>query len=249
MIDIPDPKIQFTDYKRIIREQIDAHPRSQQTQIGLSEIGHPCDLWMGYKMLGHETVNPSQGSWRPTVGTAVHTWLEACFSRYPHRFLTECVVDVGGTPGHCDLFDIDLLTVVDFKVVGATTLKKAARGDISEQYRKQMHAYGVGYLRLGHPVRRVAIMFLPSSGELDEGIFYAEDFDPHLVADAIGRLDDIRAIVEEDGAEALMKLDKAEHFCTRCDYFKPGESDPRVGCSGAGRPAANVPLTAQDLLR
>jgi len=59
----------------VIRGAIANHPRSLQKRIGPSEIGTPCDRRIGYKLLGQEE-NPRGDAWKPTVGTAVHGWLE-----------------------------------------------------------------------------------------------------------------------------------------------------------------------------
>src|SRR5262245_59886330 len=53
------------------------HPRSQQTASGPSEIGHPCQRRIGYILLGLPEVNADPAmAWKPTIGTAVHAWLE-----------------------------------------------------------------------------------------------------------------------------------------------------------------------------
>ena len=59
----------------VIRGAIANHPRSLQKRIGPSEIGTPCDRRIGYKLLGQDE-NPRGDAWKPTVGTAVHGWLE-----------------------------------------------------------------------------------------------------------------------------------------------------------------------------
>ena len=59
----------------VIRGAIANHPRSLQKRIGPSEIGTPCDRRIGYKLLGQDE-NPRGDAWKPTVGTAVHAWLE-----------------------------------------------------------------------------------------------------------------------------------------------------------------------------
>lgn len=138
------------------------HPRSLQQRIGPSELGTPCEHCLAAKLAGwSETRDPA---WLPTVGTAVHAWLAEQFDGTP-RWLTETRVDVGdlnGVPitGSADLFDLSTGTVVDWKIVGAPTMRQVRAGGPSPQYRAQAHLYGRGFTRAGHTVTRVAIAYL-----------------------------------------------------------------------------------------
>lgn len=61
----------------IIETGIRAHERTLQTAIGASEIGTPCPRRLGFQLADVEKVNvDDEEPWRPTVGTAVHTWLQ-----------------------------------------------------------------------------------------------------------------------------------------------------------------------------
>jgi hypothetical protein len=80
---------------------------------------------------------------------------------------------VDGMPvwGTADLFHIPTRTVVDFKIVGANTLRAAKRGDVREQYQRQVHLYARGL-----NARNVAILFLPRSmPDLYRGAVWWED--------------------------------------------------------------------------
>ena len=119
----------------VIRGAIANHPRSLQKRIGPSEIGTPCDRRIGYKLLGQEE-NPRGDAWKPTVGTAVHGWLERAFDDVnltkvieklgrlgdnDLEWITEQSVTVGyladGTAitGSCDLYHRPTGTVIDHK--------------------------------------------------------------------------------------------------------------------------------------
>src|SRR5690606_22301369 len=138
-----------------------------------SEIGIPCDRCLGHKLAGTPEV-PGPLPWLPTVGTAVHAWLDEAFTDATlrlagegreARWISEAKVDVGEIDGvtitgSCDLYDIETATTVDWKVVGASTLRLAKAGP-SPTYRAQGHLYGRGWTRAGRPVRRVAIFYLP----------------------------------------------------------------------------------------
>lgn len=59
-----------------IRSHIWRHARSNQTAIGPSGLGTPCDRKLGHRLAGTPQIDSADDApWRPTVGTAVHTWL------------------------------------------------------------------------------------------------------------------------------------------------------------------------------
>lgn len=156
--------------RSIIEDAITNHPRSLQTALGPSELGTACDRCLVHLLAGHkptEHVIP----WLPTVGTAVHRWLELVFHGrvFLHdedRWLLEERVRVGevaGAPVHgsADLFDVATGTVVDWKIVGKTTLDQVRRSGAKLTYQAQAHLYGKGFEDAGHAVNTVTVMFLP----------------------------------------------------------------------------------------
>lgn len=64
----------------VISRGIAAHPRTQQTRIGPSEIGTPCVRRLGHKLAGTNAVNVGGDGWKATIGTAVHAWLAEVFA-------------------------------------------------------------------------------------------------------------------------------------------------------------------------
>ena len=143
-----------------IEEAITNHPRSLQKTIGPSEIGTECDHCLGAKLAEWNQIREG-GAWLPTVGTAVHSWLADTFvaaneawrqdtGETGTRWLVEHRVDVGDDVlGSCDLYDRVTCTLIDWKIVAATTLRTAKGDGPSEQYRVQSHLYGRGWTRRG----------------------------------------------------------------------------------------------------
>lgn len=229
----------------IIRNRINNHPRSQQKEIGPSEIGHPCLRWMGYKLNLTPTVGYERDKWRPTVGTAVHSWLAKTFEAanagldYP-AFVVEQQVSVGEVYngdgvhvyGGCDLYVAR--TVVDWKIVGKTTLDKVRKkNDPGEQYRIQVHSYGRGHVRAGRPVDTVAVFFLPSSGVLDDGVWWEEPYDETVCTDALTRVSAVRKMVHAYQDQAPGMLPPTGHYCReRCEWYRPTSTDLAVACPG-----------------
>jgi hypothetical protein len=118
------------DLLRVIAAAISGHERTQQTALGPSEIGHPCDRWLTYRLLGRKPEEIPAKSWKATVGTAVHLWLDDALTKYGEgRYETEQIVDAGtiGSQllrGHLDVYDTLTATVVDWKLVSPRRVRK-----------------------------------------------------------------------------------------------------------------------------
>lgn len=69
------PHVVAEELLDLIKWAIDHHPRSLQSIIGPSEIGQPCTRRLIHKLAGH-TEPETRIPWKPTVGTAVHAWIE-----------------------------------------------------------------------------------------------------------------------------------------------------------------------------
>lgn len=188
------------------REKIDAileaaiigEPRSQQQAIGPSEIGAACLHCLAAKLAGWEQA--PEAAWLPYLGTAVHAYLEKVFEPLAgwHTERRVSVGTLGGKEitGTSDLFDVEEGCVVDWKLVGQTTLRKA-KGGPSPVYKAQAHLYGMGYVRAGFDVRDVAIYYLPRNAiSLRHGVWWDEPFNPLLALDALDRATNLLAKLE-----------------------------------------------------
>jgi hypothetical protein len=237
------------DLRAVIERTILEHPRSQQEAIGPSEIGTPCPRKLGHKLARTPRIRPESPAWRPTVGTAIHTWAEAAFTAdnaylvaagLPERWLLETSVWVGDIDGemitgHSDLFDLWTGTSVDWKFPGVTTIKKAkAAKTPGDQYRVQGHLYGRGYATLGLDVKHVAVYMLPAAGELGDGYFWTEPYDEQIAIAALRRADGIAAGLRMLGGDVVLpQLSIAEDYCTHCPWWKPGTTELATSCPGA----------------
>lgn len=234
------------EYLHIVTKAIDGHARSQQKALGPSEVGQPCARRLGYQLLDYDERGDLEPNWKATVGTALHTWLEAAFaaddaywsrSGLDQRWVLEETLFCGlingqALVGHCDLYDRVTYTVLDHKSVGPSQLKKYKAQGPGEQYRIQAHIYGRGWQLRGLPVERVAIMFLPRQGELREAHWWSEPYDEQIALDAIARVDGIARTTTALGDAALPLLPTAASYCTLCPYFKRGSTDLTRGCPG-----------------
>lgn len=208
-------------------------PRALQTETGCSSLGVTCQRQLAYRVIGAPSRRPKGGSWLATIGTSVHAYLETIFANND-RYLTETTITVEHDnvriPGTIDLFDKTTRTVVDFKVVGETTLAKAKRGQVSDQYLTQVNLYGLGLVQAGEPVKKVAIMFLPKNKELSDAVFVERDFNPTLARAALSRYATIKLAINNGATPKDFTPTDAP--CMWCDWFDPTTNDLNLGCSG-----------------
>jgi len=148
---------------------------------------------------------------------------------------------LGDITGSTDLFDTATGTVVDWKIPSASTIKHAKAHGPSEQYRTQAHLYGQGWVNARHQVNHVAICYLPASGELADGYYWTEPFDPDIAARALARLERITIAAHAIGDARPLRT--ADAHCEYCPYLTPNlcDGDPSY------RPRTPKPLTLTPL--
>lgn len=218
--------------------------RGRQKEIGPSGLGHPCARATAYLLAGVPPTGTQDTPWRQAVGTAMHDrgdlWAHLDNQRRGTRWLTNLRVSVGELyPGReirgtLDYLDVLTATVVDLKVPGTTAMKTYGPGKPeSPQYRVQLHAYGRGVLRAGFLPAHVGILRVSPARELADAIFKVERFDEQVAADALNRVGGIARMVDAIGPAAAAALPPTEHYCSRCDWFRPGATDLTSGCPGA----------------
>lgn len=227
----------------VIRRAAANAPRSLQTALGPSEIGTPCPRRIGHRLAHTPPVNTDTDPLASIIGTAVHAWLAEAFETAndrdaPMQWLVEQRLEIvrwpdGSLTGSGDLFHVPTATVLDWKIPGPTSMREAKTRGPSDQYRVQVHTYGVGYLRRGLVPRHVAIAYLPRAGRLDGIHVWSEPFDPAVAADALTRLDTIRTLVTTTGPAALPLLPRVEAHCPWCPFWRAGTdpTDP-AACPG-----------------
>jgi len=216
-------------------------PRSKQRSIGPSEVGGDCYRKIGYRLLGVESTNQPD-TWLATIGTAVHAWLADQYSNLnltleKPRYLIEHRVEVTDElGGSVDLFDMERELVIDWKVVGDSSLKRYKSLGIGQQYRTQAHLYAYGLLRAGYSVRDVAIVFLPRGGSLRSMYIWTEPFNLEIAVAGIKKLDSVKQVVRTGGIDSLKVLQAIDSFCHYCPFYLPGSTDVLTGCPGGDLP-------------
>lgn len=216
--------------QHLIRGIAEARPRNHQTAVGPSEIGGPCARRLGFRLAGVDKVNVDHDPLASLIGTAMHALIE---NGLDDDWDTEVPVALPayGITGTLDAYHRPSRTVVDWKVVGATSLRKYKTSGVGEQYRTQVHIYAQALAMTGVDVDHVAIAFIPRSGVLNQTFVFTEAFDPNVVEAALRRFETIRDAITASPTEALALLPTAEQFCTRCPWYTPAGAPPQA-CPG-----------------
>jgi hypothetical protein len=230
------------DLRGVITEAARRAPRSQQVALGPSEIGEPCARQLAYKLMHHPASNAESDPWPSIVGTAVHEWLASAFTAANTRlgrirYLVEQSVTIrDGLSGTCDLYDADHARVIDHKVPGATSMTEQKKRGPRAGYRSQIHLYGLGFARMGLPVRDVALALYPRGGLLSGLWIWSEPYDETVALAALARHDAIleaASALDVSGHPDRYRMLPREtgHHCTYCPFWSAGP-DTGDGCPG-----------------
>lgn len=213
---------------RNIREFATNAPRNLQRAVGPSEVGTPCARQLAYKMTPTiERTRDLHDPWPSILGTATHAWLADCFTHannlaraagLPAPWHLERRLDVGfGLRGSGDCFHEPTGTVIDWKILGETMYRKYTTDEMSPTYRTQAHCYGLGYVRLGYRVTRVAIAIFGRSKRLSDLHIWSEPFDIEIALRALQRMRQVQELVQH-GVHPLRVPATPGGACFYCEY-------------------------------
>lgn len=234
------------ELRQVIVGQAARAPRTVQAHLGPSELGVACDRQVVGKMAGAPVTNHVNDPWPAIVGTAVHAWLADAFAadngvRGMRWVPEQRVTPHKDHPGTADLYDANECAVVDWKVLGDTTLNKLRANGPSVRYVAQLLLYGRGYLRLGLPVRRIVLAALPRTRSTLDGLYVWELlWSPacDVFVDDVLRRTEVRTELAALVRAGRMRLDQVpktpnDDDCFFCPLYRPETAvDHGVGCSG-----------------
>lgn len=221
--------------------------RSLQLELGPSEVGHPCDRKLAYRMAGVPEINVESDPWPATVGTAIHAWLAEAVDLWNHvqgtEWRTEQTIqfpEFNGV-GHGDLYVNG--TVVDWKTSNSDLIKKYRKVGPPPEYITQVQLYGYGYRNQGLEVNRVALAFIPRSGWIKNLWLWTADYDESVATKAIQRLYDVALMAVNlqvpQHPENFNQIEAVPaDYCGICPWFSPQRGTDMMatdkGCPGPG---------------
>jgi hypothetical protein len=189
-------------------------------------------------LLDWEQVNVAQSSnWASQVGSAIHAHLAEIFCKKEGFEVEQKVTIRGQLAGTVDLFDTVRGIVMDWKTTGYTKLQEYRKSGATAQHITQVQLYGYGKAQSGAKVNKVALVYLPTSGSLDEMHLELHDYDEKIALEALARVDDITALLAQLDVESNPAMwdvipKVASRNCNWCPYFLPYSTETAKGCSG-----------------
>ena len=213
-------------------------PRAKQVVIGPSEVGHDCTRRLAYKLLDWEKTNEGGSSnWSAQVGSAIHKYLADVFARIEGYEVEKRVNIRGNLTGTVDLYDSVRGIVIDWKTTSPNQMDRKRKDGKNPQYHTQIQLYGYGMAQTGAKVNQVALVYLPTSGSIDEMHIELYDYDESVALKGLERMDNIHALlaqvdVETNPAMWEMIPSKPNRLCNYCPYFLPYSKDLSKGCYG-----------------
>lgn len=232
----------------IIRRYSAHRPRSLQVHLGPSELGVECDRQVVGKLLRIPETNHVVDPWPSFMGTAGHAAMEDVMAwdnaqRYPGRprWHTERrVVPHPDHAGTADLYEWGVLG--DYKFLGDASMDKlkSPKGP-PRKYKVQLGMYGLGYIREGFPVNRVALIALPRTKSTLAATYVWEspflDLLPlveEAFADTTRRKQMARSVQGGAGGWHDVPAAPDDSECYFCPFYR-SQSQGDIGCPGPVR--------------
>jgi len=210
-----DAACAIPDLQAVIEHAIRNRPRTLQKAIGPSSLGSECDRCLIEELAG--LAEPEDiAAWLPTLGVALGEWLEGVVIKHlmttgSDRYIPEGRVTVGYVGGveiggNTDVFDTWTGTVIDYKLIGTTTLRKMHKQGASTTYKRQVQVYGKGWEDAGFVVKSVAVWGLPRNGfTIGSGYVHQEPYDRATAEATIARADMFARAISHFGAEQVLE--------------------------------------------
>lgn len=190
-------------------------PRSQQREIGWSEIGG-CRRRAGYRLAGTEPTNPGS-SVQAVLGTAIHDAIAAILAQTAGpNDLAEHRVTFAGVVGTLDRYEADTFTVVDVKTTTSRWLEHIRIYGPDRDHLWQTTGYGAALIAEGRKVRWLRIDYIARDTGEEHSV--VRPFDVNVLRDALDWIDAVR----QTPLEMLNRdYEPDSSFCGHCPFFDP----------------------------
>ena len=213
----------MTDPKELLvtalHKRENSRPRSNQVQIGPSELGG-CSRKVWYRLNDQPETNDNELKLAAIMGTAIHNAIEDALDGR-EDLMIETQVEYNGMKAHIDLFIPESGDVVDWKTVKKQNLSYFP----SQQQRCQVQVYGYLLDKSGKgKPRRVNLVAIPRDGDERDIKVYSEDYDETVALEALSWLEAIKVSSEAPSPE------RDESYCKfYCKYY---DASGQLGCVG-----------------
>jgi CRISPR/Cas system-associated exonuclease Cas4 (RecB family) len=216
---IEDPKELLL---HVLHAQDASRDRSQQTEVGPSEIGG-CRRKVWYRLNAQPHTNDNQSKLAAIMGTAIHAAIEDAIGAIDpegKEYLVETEVAFGDMKAHVDLFVPSTGAVIDWK----TSKVKNMSYFPSNQQRWQVQIYGYLLSKNGYEVKTVNLVAIARDGNEKDVKVHTEPYDEVMALAALTWLENVKASKE------LPAPEKDASFCK--DYCQYYDATEQMGCGG-----------------
>ena len=216
---IEDPKELLL---HVLHSQDASRDRSQQTEVGPSEIGG-CKRKVWYRLNAQPHTNENQSKLAAIMGTAIHAAIEEAIGAIDpegKEYLVETEVAYGDMKAHVDLFIPSSGAVVDWK----TSKIKNLGYFPSNQQRWQVQLYGYLLSKNGYEVKTVNLVAIARDGSEKDIKVHTEPYDEVMALSALSWLANVKA------STVLPEPEKDQSFCK--DYCQYYDATEQMGCGG-----------------
>jgi hypothetical protein len=204
---------------KALHEKENSRPRSNQVQIGPSELGG-CRRKVWYRLNNQPETNDAELKLAAIMGTAIHSAIESAFAGN-NSILLETTVEYNGMKAHVDAYLPDTGDVIDWKTVKAKNLNFFP--SLQQRWQVQVYGYLIDKSGVGKP-KTVNLVAIPRDGDERDIKVHSEPYDEKIAVEA---LDWLAAI--KDSAEAPAP-ERDESYCKfYCKYY---DSTGEMGCVG-----------------
>ena len=213
----------MTDPKELLvtalHKKENSRPRSNQVQIGPSELGG-CRRKVWYRLNDQPETNDNELKLAAIMGTAIHGAIESALDGQ-EDLMIETEVEYNGMKAHIDLFIPSSGDVVDWKTVKKQNLSYFP----SQQQRWQVQVYGYLLDKSGKgKPQRVNLVAIPRDGDERDIKVHSEDYDEAVALEALSWLEAIKESGEAPSPE------RDESYCKfYCKYY---DASGELGCVG-----------------
>ena len=196
-----------------------SRPRSNQVQIGPSELGG-CRRKVWYRLNDQPETNDNELKLAAIMGTAIHASIETALKNHDGIVL-EAEVEHNGMKAHVDCYFKDTGDVVDWKTVKMKNLSYFP----SQQQRWQVQVYGYLIEQSGlGKVHNVHLVAIPRDGDERDIKVHSEKYDTSVALEALNWLEAIKA------SDTAPEPERDESYCKfYCKYY---DQSGEMGCVG-----------------
>lgn len=196
-----------------------SRPRSNQVQIGPSELGG-CRRKVWYRLNDQPETNDNELKLAAIMGTAIHASIETALKNH-EGIVLEAEVEHNGMKAHVDCYFKDTGDVVDWKTVKMKNLSYFP----SQQQRWQVQVYGYLIEQSGlGKVHNVHLVAIPRDGDERDIKVHSEKYDTSVALEALNWLEAIKA------SDTAPEPERDESYCKfYCKYY---DQSGEMGCVG-----------------